>query len=59
MLYCSVTWTSCCSPDIIDKIFRLQKRYYELSSTCEEFKFRGYEIQKRCARLILDAPKTP
>jgi len=34
ILYCSVTWTSCCSHDNISKIFRLQKR---------------------CARIILDA----
>ena len=26
ILYCSVTWTSCCSQDNIDKIFKLQKR---------------------------------
>ena len=26
ILYCSVTWTSCCSHDNLNKIFRLQKR---------------------------------
>ena len=26
ILYCSVTWTSCCSHDNISKIFSLQKR---------------------------------
>ena len=26
ILYCSVTWTSCCSHDNLSKIFRLQKR---------------------------------
>ena len=34
ILYCSVTWTSCCSHDNINKILKLQKR---------------------CARIILDA----
>ena len=34
ILYCSVIWTSCCSHDNINKIFKLQKR---------------------CARIILDA----
>ena len=34
ILYCSVTWTSCCSHDNISKVFKLQKR---------------------CARIILDA----
>lgn len=36
ILYCSVTWTSCCGHDNIGKIFKLQKR---------------------CARIILDAHK--
>lgn len=27
ILYCSVTWTSCCSHDNINKIFKLRKRY--------------------------------